>query len=100
MPKKNAPTYPNESFTPLSTEYDQTHTVNLEEFPEGPYGAAINLDISKDEWKEGMHSAPVQAYEARGFHEGIPRQDPAAHDTHDDPNTNEQDPYNLTHAPK
>ncbi|WP_035099586.1 hypothetical protein [Aneurinibacillus terranovensis] len=93
MGKKNNPTYPNQTFTPLSTEYDQTHTIFLEEFPEGAYGASKNYDLSKDEWKENMHSAPQFTYENRGFHEGNPRQDPAAHPTHDNPDSNEQDPY-------
>lgn len=93
MSKKNDPTYPNEQFTPLSTEYDQTHTVNLEEFPEGSYGAPLNLQLWKDDWKDDMHSAPLQAFEARSFHEGIPRQDPAAHEMHDNPEKRTQEPY-------
>lgn len=80
-------------FTPLSTEYDQTHTYFLEEFPEGPYGSSMNLPLEKKDWKEDMHVAPRFSYEARGFHEGIPRQDPGAHPTDDDPKTSRQGPF-------
>lgn len=80
-------------FTPLSTEYDQTHTIFPEEFAEGPYGSPVNFKLSKDEWREDMHAAPRQSYEARGFHEGIPRLDPPSHATGDDPNTSQEGPY-------
>ena len=79
-------------FTPLSTEYDQNHTYFLEEFPEGAYGSSVHLPLSKKDWKEDMHPAPQFTYEARGFHEGIPRRDPDAHPTHDDPTTSQQGP--------
>ena len=80
-------------FYPLSTEYDQTHTYFMEEFPEGSYGCPVNHDLSKDEWKEDMHPAPAFSYEARSFHEGLERDYPGAHITHDDPKTSVQGPY-------
>ena len=80
-------------FTPLSTEYDQTHTYFQEEFPEGAYGSSIDLPIEKKDRKEEMYPAPRFSYEARGFHEGIPRKDPGAHPTHDDRTTSSEGPY-------
>lgn len=79
--------------TPLSTEYDQTHTYFQEEFPDGPYGSSILFPLEKKKRKKDAHSAPRFTYEARGFHEGIPRKDPGAHPTHDDPTTSRQGPY-------
>jgi hypothetical protein len=79
-------------FTPLSTEYDQTHTLFQEEFPEGPYGSALNFDLSKDEWKPNMHAAPRFTYETRSFHNNLEREDAGAHPIHDDPNAAAQPP--------
>ncbi|MBP1930960.1 hypothetical protein [Ammoniphilus resinae] len=80
-------------FTPLSTEYDQSHTIFPEEFAEGPYGSPMNFDMSRDFWRDDMYPAPRFTYEARGFHEGTPRQDPGAHKTHDEQGTNVEGPF-------
>jgi hypothetical protein len=87
-PKQNAP------YTDVSTVESLRNEVIPEEFPEGPYGAAHNEDVLGKEspWIASQHAAPQFSYENREFHEGIPRQDPGSHPTHDDPRKDEELP--------
>lgn len=80
-------------FTPLSTEHDQTHTYLPEEFAEGAYGAPDDEPLRAERKKEDARPAPRFAYEAKGLHEGIPRQFPGAHPIDDDPKKSKQGPY-------
>ncbi len=74
-------------YSEVSTVKSQRDEYMLEEFPEGPYGAAHNEDVLGKEspWYSTQHAAPQYSYENRTFHEGLPRQDPDRHPTHDDP---------------
>ncbi|MGA9173443.1 MAG: hypothetical protein WBZ33_05625 [Thermoactinomyces sp.] len=57
-----------------------------EEFPDGPYGAATNYKLGKSSpWRPGQHAGPQFTYEMREFHEGIEREYPGSHPTHDEP---------------
>lgn len=74
-------------YTDLSTVESQRNEIIAEEFPEGPYGAATDEDVLGKEtpYTASQHAAPRFTYENREFHAGLPRQDPDAHPTHDDP---------------
>lgn len=67
-----------------------------EEFPEGSYGAATHEEVlgKTSPWRASQHASPQFNYEMRELHEGIPRQVPGSHPTHDDPKRNtEGDAY-------
>lgn len=56
-----------------------------EEFPEGAYGAEKEEQLGKSTpWKPGQRRASAFTYENKEFHEGLERQDPNRHPTHDE----------------
>ncbi len=78
--KRNTP------LTDLATVESQRNELVAEEFPEGAYGNPRNDKLGKDTpYLASQHASPQYTYENREFHEGIVRQDPIAHQTHDDP---------------
>ena len=84
--KRNTP------YTDLSTVESQRNEYIAEEFPEGPFGAATNEDVLGKEtpFLASQHASPQYTYENRQFHEGLTRQGPVAHPTHDDPEQDEE----------
>jgi hypothetical protein len=75
----------------------QNHFLTSEEFPEGPFGTQRHKDkpvSNKDTpWKDDQQFISGFTYEYRTFHEGLPRQFPGAHPTHDDPKQEKVPPY-------
>lgn len=84
---------------PAYTDFSNVETKNNyvfpEEYPEGPYRAAKqNKKLGKTSpWHEGQRSMSAFNYEFKSLHQNLPRQDPGAHPTHDDPDKNEEPPY-------
>lgn len=66
-------------YTPLSTEYNYLHSRTLEEFPDGPYGAATNMELGKTTgWDTGEEVNPRFSYEHEQLHEAATRRHSAA----------------------
>jgi hypothetical protein len=84
-------------YTDFANVETQNHFLTSEEFPEGPFGTPRNKNkpvSNKDTpWKEGQQYYSSFAYEYRTFHEGLPRQYPGAHPTHDSPGKEKVPPY-------
>ncbi|HZG55202.1 hypothetical protein [Paenibacillus sp.] len=73
-------------YTDLSTVESQRNDLTFEEFPEGPYGSSLRVEsIGKSSpWREDQRPPNRFNYENRILHEGLPRQFPGAHLTHDE----------------
>ncbi|WP_042353889.1 hypothetical protein [Bacillus rubiinfantis] len=81
----------------LSNVEKQQNYLTAEEFPDGPYGSPIRQDepvvLKSSPWKDGQRRYSSYNYENKSLHQGLPRQMEGAHPTHDDPDTDEQPPY-------
>ncbi|WP_126425450.1 hypothetical protein [Brevibacillus marinus] len=94
--RRGKPTYEKYSkpdYHELQTVQSQRNEILQEEFPEGPYGAATDeVYLGKATgWEEGQHSTDTRfTYEARNFHQGLSRHEPASHPTHSDPRHEEE----------
>lgn len=75
-----------ESYHELDSVIAYHNELNNEEFPEGPYGAVYNEEkLGKTSpWLPGQHITSAFTYENREFHEGLDRQEPNSHPTHDE----------------
>jgi hypothetical protein len=73
-------------FTDVSTVESQRNDLVAEEFPEGPYGSALVTETlgKSTPWREGQRPPNRFIYENRQLHAHLPRQYPAAHETHDE----------------
>ncbi|RAL27006.1 hypothetical protein [Thermoflavimicrobium daqui] len=70
----------------LKTVESVRNEILPEEFPEGPYGSTRNEKLGKSTpWEKDQHAVSNFAYENREFHEGLQREMPGSHPTHDDP---------------
>lgn len=73
-------------FRELKTVESQQNELVPEEFPEGPYGATTSSKPGKSSpWRPSQHASPRFTYEMREFHEGLQRNFPGSHPTHDEP---------------
>ena len=73
-------------YTDLATVESQRNDLTAEEFPEGPYGTAARTEgLGKSTpWRVDQRPPNRFTYENRELHEGIPRQFPPSHKTHDE----------------
>lgn len=73
--------------TDLATVESQRNDLAAEEFPEGPYGSSLLTESlgKSSPWRIDQRPPNRFSYENRTFHEGIPRQYPPSHHTHDMP---------------
>jgi hypothetical protein len=73
-------------YTDLSTVESQRNDLTAEEFPEGPYGCSITPEDpgKSDPWRQDQRSPNTYTYENRELHEGLPRDYPPEHLTHDE----------------
>jgi hypothetical protein len=72
-------------YTDVSTVESRRNDLTYEEFPEGPYGSSLRSETlgKSTPWREDQRPPNQFSYENRELHEGLPRQFPAAHLTHD-----------------
>jgi hypothetical protein len=89
-----------EKYTDLSNVEKQRNYLTAEEFPDGPLGSPIKQDepvqLKSTPWKEGQRRYSSFNYEFKSLHQDLPRQMEGAHPTHDDPDTDNQEPYKKT----
>ncbi len=73
-------------YTDVASVESQRNDLIAEEFPEGPYGSPLRSDYlgKSTPWREDQRPPNRFAYENRALHEGLPRNDPPAHLTHDE----------------
>lgn len=76
----------NKKYRDLKTVESYRNEMIPEEFPDGSYGASTSQKPGKSSpWRSTQHASPRFTYEMRGFHEGMKRQFPGSHPTHDEP---------------
>ena len=87
-----------EKYTDFSNVETQRSFLTAEEFPDGPYGTPQGKDKPVENkstpWKEGQQYYSNLSYEFRNLHQDLPRQFPGAHETHDEKDKIEEEPYN------
>lgn len=85
------------SYTDVSTVETRKNFIIFEEYPEGAYGAVRGEDDPVEgkstPWEEGQRTYSNFNYEFKSFHQDLPREYPGAHPTHDDPDENQEPPY-------
>ncbi|WP_017726382.1 hypothetical protein [Halalkalibacterium ligniniphilum] len=89
-----------QDYTDFSNVETMRNFLIPESLPEGPYGSPRGKDTlvfnKSTPWKQGQRYYSAFNYEFKSFHQNLPRKDPGAHPTHDDPMKNEEPPYTST----
>ncbi|MBM7583499.1 hypothetical protein JOC86_000036 [Bacillus pakistanensis] len=84
-------------YTDVSNVETQRNFLTSEEYPEGPYGSPIGkheeVENKSTPWQEEQQYYSAFTYENRNLHQDLPRQVPGAHQTHDEKDKNEEEPY-------
>jgi hypothetical protein len=73
-------------YTDLATVESQRNDLTAEEFPEGPYGSSLVVESlgKSTPWREDQRPPNTFSYENRDLHEGLSREYPPEHNTHDE----------------
>ncbi|GIP34339.1 hypothetical protein [Paenibacillus sp. J2TS4] len=73
--------------TDLATVESQRNDLTAEEFPEGPYGSSLQTESlgKSSPWRQDQRPPNTFSYENRELHEGMQRNFPEDHETHDEP---------------
>ncbi|MFC3041393.1 hypothetical protein ACFOGI_14185 [Virgibacillus xinjiangensis] len=83
MPKKH-----NKKYSDFTTVDKVRNEIIPEEFPEGPFGSALQEDKAVEgkstPWGEGQHRSSAYTYPSEELHDDLPRQTPGAHPLHDE----------------
>ncbi|MDP4552406.1 hypothetical protein Q9251_16135 [Alkalihalobacillus macyae] len=86
--------FDDEKYTDFANVEKGRNYVLPEDTPEGPYGSPVNKKLGKTTpWREGQRSYSAFNYENKNLHQNLPRQDPASHPPHDDPEKDSEKPY-------
>jgi hypothetical protein len=72
--------------TDLATVESQRNDLIAEEFPEGPYGSSLPVESlgKSTPWRNDQRPPNSFSYENRELHEGLQRNYPGDHETHDE----------------
>lgn len=72
--------------TDFANVESQRNDLVAEEFPEGPYGTSLPTESlgKSTPWREDQRSPNRFSYENRELHEGLQRNYPGDHETHDE----------------
>ncbi len=72
--------------TDLDTVESQRNDLIPEEFPEGAYGSNLIMESlgKSTPWRDDQRPPNRFSYENRELHEGLPRDYPPDHETHDE----------------
>jgi len=73
-------------YTDLATVESRRNDLAAEEFPEGPYGSSLRQESAgkSKPWRIDQRPPSRFTYENRDLHEGLERQTPGSHATHDE----------------
>ncbi|MBS4200172.1 cytosolic protein [Bacillus sp. FJAT-49732] len=84
-------------YTDVSNVVTGRNYIIPEDLPEGAYGAPRGKDTPVENkstpWEKGQRSYSAFNYEFKSMHEDNPRKAPGAHNTHDNPESETQPPY-------
>ncbi|MFC5449527.1 hypothetical protein [Paenibacillus aestuarii] len=71
-----------DAYTDLATVESQRNDLIAEEFPDGPYGSASDVESlgKSTPWREDQRTPSAYSYENQALHQGIPRGYPGADD--------------------
>jgi hypothetical protein len=87
-----------EKYSDFGNVEKRRNYLTAEEFPDGPVGSPFRKDdpveLKSTPWRDGQRRYSAFNYENKSLHQDMPRQMEGAHPTHDDPDTDQQPPYN------